>query len=243
MKKIIYILLTLCMAGRVLADEAAWQTSFPEAADQAGKEDKLLLLDFTGSDWCGWCMKLDAETFSRPEFIDYASKNLVLVRVDFPRNKPQSDDLKEANRALKAKYAVNGFPTVVVVKPDGIVLWKQPGYAPGGTRAMIAAVNQCRKAAGLSVPTELAAPAPTAPTKPAAPVAAVPIQYPAPPPHKPGDEPKLQGILYSASHASVVLDGKICEEGDIVYDTRVVKITRDTATVEFKGQIKVLRMN
>ena len=203
----------------------------------------MLLLDFTGSDWCGWCMKLDAETFSSPEFIDYARKNLVLVQVDFPMHKSQADDLKKANRALKKKYEVNGFPTVLVVKPDGQVLWQQVGYLAGGPNAMIAAVNQSRKAAGLAIPSEPAASVAAAPAKSAAPAATVPIQQPAPAPQKPGDELKLQGILYSASHSSAVLDGRTCEEGEVVRGIRVLKITRDTVTVEFQGQTKVLRMN
>jgi thioredoxin-related protein len=242
MKKITLILFTLCMAARAFAAEPAWLASLPEAADQARKENKLLLLDFTGSDWCGWCMKLDGETFSRPEFIDYASKNLVLVQVDFPMHKSQAGDLKNANRALKKKYAVKGFPAVLVIKPDGTVLWEQRGYEPGGPGAMIDAVNQCRRAAGLAAPAKPAATAAAAPAQLAAPVAAAPVQQPAPPPQKPDDEPKLQGILYSTSHSSVVLDGKTCEEGDAVHGMRVLKIARDKVTVEYQGQTAVLKM-
>jgi thioredoxin-related protein len=242
MKKITFMLLTLSMAARAFAGEPGWRTNLPEAADQARKEKELLLLDFTGSDWCGWCMKLEEETFSKPQFIDYASSNLVLLQVDFPMHQSQSDDLQKANRALKKKYAVKGFPTVLIIKPDGTVLWEQRGYEPGGASAMIDAVNQCRKAAGLPAPAKPAATAAGAPVKLAAPVAAVPIQQSAPPPQKPGDEPKLQGILYSASHSSVVLDGKICEEGDTVHGMRVLKIARDKVTVEYQGQIKVLKV-
>jgi thiol-disulfide isomerase/thioredoxin len=234
------------MAARAFADEPSWLTSLPEAADQARNENKLLLLDFTGSDWCGWCKKLDGEIFSSREFIDYAGKNLELVQVDFPMHKSQADDLKKANRALKKKYAVSGYPTVLVIKPDGKVLWEQRGYAPGGPRAMINAVDQCRRAAGLDAPVNppaSATAAPDKPVKPAATVAAAPIQQAAPPPQKPGDDPKLQGILYSASHSSVVLDGKICEEGDIVRGSRIMKIERNKVTVEYQGQIKVLTMN
>jgi thioredoxin-related protein len=231
MKKIALILLTFWIAARTFAGEATWLTSLPEAADQASKENQLLLLDFTGSDWCGWCMKLEAETFSRPEFVEYAAKNLVLVQIDFPTHKQQADDLKQANRALKNKYGVNGFPTVLVIKPDGTVLWEQRGYLAGGPRAMIDAVNKCRRSAGLAPP-----------ARPEAPAAAVAIKRSARPAYKPGDEPKLQGILYSASHSSVVLDGKVCEEGDTVRGMRVIKIAPDKVTVEYQGQTKVLTM-
>jgi thioredoxin-related protein len=242
MKKIPFILFVLWMTAGAYAGAPAWQTSLPEAADQARKEGKLLLLDFTGSDWCGWCMKLDEETFSRPDFIDYAGRNLVLVQVDFPSHKSQTSELKKANRALSQKYAVSGYPTVLIIKPDGTILWDQRGYVEGGAGAMIDAANQCRRAAGLGAPVKPAAVAAAAPVKPASPVAVVLVQQPAPSPQKPIDAPKLQGIVYSASHSSVLLDGKTCEEGDTVHGARVLKIARDKVTVEYQGQTMVLKM-
>ncbi len=120
-------------------------TSVPEAKAKAEKEKKLLLLDFTGSDWCGWCKKLDSETFSKSEFADYAKKNLVLVTVDFPTPKvPQSDELKMANKDLAKKYEVSGYPTLVVMKPDGTVVWKQVGYLEGGPAALIAKIDEAK---------------------------------------------------------------------------------------------------
>jgi thioredoxin-related protein len=133
------------MTGQLLAADAQWLTSVPDATAQAKKENKLILLDFTGSDWCGWCKKLDAETFSKSEFADYAKKNLVLVEVDFPAQKQQSAELKNANKALQEKYKVEGYPTLVVLKPDGTVLWNQSGYLAGGPAAMIAKLNEVKK--------------------------------------------------------------------------------------------------
>src|SRR5580658_3990001 len=121
MKRVLSALLVCCVAGTLLAADASWITSLPDAKAKAEKEKKLILLDFTGSDWCGWCKKLDAETFSKPEFIDYAKKNLVLVEVDFPNQKPQTDELKAANKALGQKYEVSGYPTLLAMKPDGTV--------------------------------------------------------------------------------------------------------------------------
>jgi thioredoxin-related protein len=133
------------MASQALASESHWLTSVPDAVVQAKKDNKLILLDFTGSDWCGWCKKLNAETFSKSEFADYAKKNLVLVEVDFPAQKAQSAELKSANQALQAKYGVDGYPTLIVLKPDGTVLWKQPGYLAGGPEAMIAKIDEVKK--------------------------------------------------------------------------------------------------
>jgi len=133
------------MAGNLAAAEAQWLTSVPEAQALAKKENKLVLMDFTGSDWCSWCKKLDAEVFSKTEFIEYANKNLVLVQVDFPNSKPQSPELKKANQALQAKYKVEGFPTLVVIKPDGTIVWQQPGYLEGGPPAVIAELDKAKK--------------------------------------------------------------------------------------------------
>jgi thioredoxin-related protein len=133
------------MAGNLAAAGGNWLTSVPDAKTQAQKESKLVLLDFTGSDWCGWCKKLDAEVFSKPEFEAYAKKNLVLVEVDFPAKKAQSDALKAANKALQEKFKVGGYPTLVVMKPDGTVVWQQEGYLEGGPSAMIAKLDDAKK--------------------------------------------------------------------------------------------------
>jgi len=145
MKKIIFALLTCWMTGQLPAADAQWLTSVPAATAQAKKENKLILLDFTGSDWCGWCKKLDTETFSKSEFTGYASKNLVLVQVDFPAQKQQSAELKAANRALQEKYHVSGYPTLVVLKPDGTVVWNQEGYLAGGPAALIAKLDEAKR--------------------------------------------------------------------------------------------------
>ncbi len=134
------------MSGHLLAAEAQWLTSVPDATAQAKKENKLILLDFTGSDWCGWCKKLDAETFTKSEFIEFAKENLVLVTVDFPAQKPQSSELKAANKALQEKYSVDGYPTLILLKPDGTVLFKQGGYLAGGPSALIAKIRDAKKA-------------------------------------------------------------------------------------------------
>ena len=79
------------MAGWALvqagAAEINWTTDVPKAAEKAKAEKKLVMLDFTGSDWCGWCIKLNKEIFSQPEFVEYAQKNIVAVELDFPQEK------------------------------------------------------------------------------------------------------------------------------------------------------------
>src|SRR5437870_8783223 len=108
MKKIAIGLFACLALMQVGAEELNWLTDLPKAQAQAKKENKLVMLDFTGSDWCGWCIKLNKEVFSKSEFADYAKKNLVLVEVDFPHAKKQSQELKKANAALKEKYEIKG---------------------------------------------------------------------------------------------------------------------------------------
>jgi protein disulfide-isomerase len=122
-----------------------WGTDLPAALEQAKKENKLVLMDFTGSDWCGWCIKLKKDVFDTAEFKEYAKKNLVLVEVDFPSKKKLSPELKKANDALKNKYGASGFPTIVVLNSEGKQVWKQVGYMNGGPTAWIAKLDAAKK--------------------------------------------------------------------------------------------------
>lgn len=132
------------MLLRVGAEELNWTTDVPKATAKAKAENKLVMMDFTGSDWCGWCIKLNKEVFSKPEFAQYAKKNLVLVEVDFPRAKEQSDELKKANQELQKKYSIEGYPTIIVLNGEG----KQVGtlgYMQGGPKAFIAELEKLKK--------------------------------------------------------------------------------------------------
>lgn len=145
MKKIILSILVCLLAGLAGAAELTWSTDLPAAIAQAKKDKKMVLMDFTGSDWCGWCIKLKKEVFNKPEFAKYAAENLVLVELDFPNKKPQSAELKKANAALQEKYKVDGFPAIVVLNGEGKEVWKQVGYMPGGPAAWIAALDKAKK--------------------------------------------------------------------------------------------------
>jgi thioredoxin-related protein len=85
----------------------------------AKNENKFVLLDFTGSDWCGWCMKLDKEVFTRKEFKDYSKEKLVLVTVDFPHEKSQSSTVKQQNKKLQDEFKITGYPSIVLLSPSG----------------------------------------------------------------------------------------------------------------------------
>jgi protein disulfide-isomerase len=121
-----------CSQKAVMAEQSnIWQSDYDAALKQAAAENKYVLVDFSGSDWCGWCMKLDEEVFSRPEFIEYAKANLICVLLDFPRGKELPKAQKEANQALLEKFQVQGFPTVLILNPQGKLV-KQTGYRPDG---------------------------------------------------------------------------------------------------------------
>jgi thioredoxin-related protein len=111
--------------------DKAWLTDFEEARKIAAKEDKSILIDFTGSDWCGWCIKLKKEVFSHDEFVKEASKDFVLVELDFPKKNNQSEEEKAANKALVKKYNVQGFPTIILADAEG-KKFGQTGYREGG---------------------------------------------------------------------------------------------------------------
>ena len=138
MKRTAIGLLVCCALLQAGAAELNWLTDLPKAQAKAKAENKQVLLDFTGSDWCGWCIKFNKEVLTTPEFAEYAAKHLVLVEVDFPRKKEQSEDLKKANKALGSKYKVDGYPTFVVLNKEGKEVGRQEGYAAGGPKAFIA---------------------------------------------------------------------------------------------------------
>ena len=135
--------LALSQAG---AEELKWMTDLPKAQAQAKTENKLVMMDFTGSDWCPWCIKLNKEVFSTPEFAQYVEKNVVPVEVDFPNKKQQPAELKKANQALQKKYDIKGYPTVIVLDSNGNKVGEL-GYEPGGPKPFIAQLDKLKKKA------------------------------------------------------------------------------------------------
>ncbi len=148
LKHIATLVLAFAFGAPAVAEEAAspWRTDYQQALALAKAENKSVLLDFTGSDWCGWCVKMVKETLSKPDFREYASKNLVLVEVDFPRKKQLSDEVKKQNAELKKQFGANGYPTFVLVDKDGKELGKQVGYMEGGPEAFIAKLESFKPA-------------------------------------------------------------------------------------------------
>ena len=120
---------------------ASWVDDFKAAKVEAETEGKHILVNFTGSDWCGWCIKLDEEVFSKPAFEDYAARKLVLVKVDFPRRHKQPEALKKQNEKLAEYYGIHGFPTILLLAPDGSLV-DRTGYRDGGAEAYVEHIKE-----------------------------------------------------------------------------------------------------
>lgn len=122
------------------AAELTWLTDLPKAKAQAKAEGKLVLLDFTGSDFCPPCIRLAKEVFPTKEFSDYAKQHLVLVEVDFPAKKKQAPELKAANEALQKEFKVDGYPTLIVLTPEGKKLGELS--FDGGAKQLVAELKK-----------------------------------------------------------------------------------------------------
>jgi len=113
-----------------------WTVSMARAAEEAKASGKMILLDFTGSDWCVWCQKLTKEVFSTPEFLSWADENLVMVFLDFPSSLVLDDKIVQQNQALQQALGVQGYPTILLLDSDLTPLL-QTGYREGGAQAYI----------------------------------------------------------------------------------------------------------
>jgi protein disulfide-isomerase len=130
----------LFLASHGVAGAAGWQTDYAKALETAKAQNKQVLLDFTGSDWCGPCIEFKKRVFSRPEFSSYADKNLILVEVDYPQQKKQSAELKKQNEKLAKQYGIEekGYPTIVLLDPAGKIVREFTGYDGETPAALIA---------------------------------------------------------------------------------------------------------
>jgi len=118
------------------AGAGEWTTDYDAALRLAKTDKKHVFVFFTGSDWCGWCMRLDKEILSTAEFRAFARERLVLVKLDYPRDLPQSAPLKARNQKLSEQYKVDGFPTIVILDSAGSSVGRM-GYQPGGPQPFI----------------------------------------------------------------------------------------------------------
>ncbi len=146
--KNLLVMLALLLSVNVYSQEGSgtleWHTDMITAVDKAIAEKKPLFLFFTGSDWCGWCKRLQAEVFFKPEFEKWAKENVVLLELDFPRRTAQTEELRQQNMNIQRMFEVRGYPTIWFVTPTkngteiGFGKIGSTGYVNGGPQAWIA---------------------------------------------------------------------------------------------------------
>ena len=147
MKKVFIALVLVMGSFAMQAQELKWETDINKAIAASNKTKKPMLLFFTGSDWCGWCIRLQKEVLKTPEFKTWAAKNVVLVELDYPRSKPQSEVIKNQNNGLQQTFGIHGFPTVYFAtakvkggKPSYTGIGST-GYVAGGPSAWLEVAN------------------------------------------------------------------------------------------------------
>lgn len=144
MKKVLLIALFFVGAYATQAQELKWYTDVKEAITVSNKENKPMLMFFTGSDWCGWCIRLQNEVLKTPEFTKWASQNVILVELDYPTKTQQTAEIKAQNNELQQAFGIQGFPTIYFTSAeskDGKVNFKglgKTGYVAGGPSAWLA---------------------------------------------------------------------------------------------------------
>lgn len=121
--------------------ELAWFTDFQKANEESIKTGKPIFGFFTGSDWCGWCVRLQKAVFSKDDFISWASENVILLELDFPKRTVLPENIKAQNSQLAKAFNVRGYPTVWIFKANhntetnqiNLDPWGSTGYPQGAT--------------------------------------------------------------------------------------------------------------
>lgn len=148
MKKFALTLFLVLGSLTIQAQELKWETDINKAIQVSKKKKKPMLLFFTGSDWCGWCMRLQKEVLKTPEFAKWANDNVILVELDYPRRSPQLPEIQKQNQELQQVFGIQGFPTVwfaKATKKDGKINFEQlgsTGYVAGGPSAWLKGADQ-----------------------------------------------------------------------------------------------------
>jgi thioredoxin-related protein len=138
-------MMALYCSGFALAGGEGWTSDFTAAKKQATESKKDLLIDFTGSDWCGWCIKLNEEVFSKDAFKAGVKDTLVLVELDYPKDKSKlTAETIQQNKELAEKYPISGYPSIILTDAEGKP-YAATGYQEGGPEAYVKHLNELRE--------------------------------------------------------------------------------------------------
>ncbi|MFT7352704.1 MAG: protein disulfide-isomerase [Flavobacterium sp.] len=143
-KKIVLLFFLLGLTTTQAQETLTWHTNLDKAIAISNEESKPIFMFFTGSDWCGWCIRLQKEVFKTPEFEAWAKENVVLLELDFPRRTIQSDELRIQNGNLQQFFQVAGYPSIWITKAqtiDGKTSFEKigmTGYLAGGPAPWLA---------------------------------------------------------------------------------------------------------
>ena len=237
MKRWLLTIALLALTLPVFAGGVEWLTSARTALEKAQAEDKIVLLDFTGSDWCIWCQRLKAEIFDTPEFAAFAKVNLVMVEVDFPSHKKLSPDQQAANDKLAEKYHISGYPTLILLDRWGKQVGKA-GYVHGGPNPFIQLLEKVPGIRHVDVAAKTPAAAPATNTAP-----------PVPPPPQYGNL-TLNGISGAPGQRLALINNQTFAAGESakvkVRDARVEvtckQILENSVVVVFNGKETELKL-
>ena len=142
MKSLLRTVAVLVASASFAIAAEGWGTDWEAAKAKAKAENKPILINLTGSDWCSWCIKIEKDVFSKKEFKDFAAKHLILMEADFPKKSEQPEALKKQNKALEKTYLNGGYPTMYVLDAEGKKLSEDLGELKGGTDGYIAKLKE-----------------------------------------------------------------------------------------------------
>jgi thioredoxin-related protein len=243
MKRFILSFACMCATLPGFAADLEWFTDVEAAQAKARQENKYVVLDFTGSDWCPSCMKLKSEVFDQSEFAEYANSKVVMVEVDFPRRKQQTPAQQQVNQRLAQILRVEVLPTVVVLDAAGHPL-AQTGYQPGGPKPFIENLERILKYGAENSTAAAPAPEPEPPRKPVTfvPIApATPTRY---------EQLALKSISGGKDRRVALINNETFAVGDTakvkVQDTRVEvcckEIREDSVLITANGKLMELKL-
>ena len=146
---LVLIIIVLTQTNNAQTVDLNWHTDLSKAVSISINEKKPIMLFFTGSDWCGWCMRLKKEVFNHEKFKIWSDDQIILVELDFPRRKKLEPNILNQNRELARIFGVSGYPTCWLVKPQILENSKvnflklgKLGYVAGGTDKWISVAEK-----------------------------------------------------------------------------------------------------